>query len=132
VPHTVTANCGRCHGVDGRGRGGGAFPKLAGQRPPYLLAALQAFARGARHSGIMEPIAAGLSFEEMHDLARYYGTLQEAAPAPPPPTATLAIARGQVIASRGIPSQRVPPVSPVTALALAAKSGLSRTRWPVR
>ena len=108
VPRAVTANCGRCHGVDGRGRGMGAFPKLAGQRSTYLLAALQAFARGARHSGIMEPIAASLSLEEMHELAHYYGTLQEAAPAPPRPAAALAIERGQAIASRGIPSQRVP------------------------
>jgi cytochrome c553 len=56
----------------------------------------------------MEPIATGLSLEEMHELARYYGTLQETALAPPPPVDTLAIERGQVIASRGIPSQRVP------------------------
>jgi cytochrome c553 len=111
VPRMVSANCGRCHGVDGRGRGVGAFPTLAGQRPAYLLAALQAFARGARHSGIMEPIVAGLSPEEMHELARYYSTLQEAAP-PLDPAATAAIERGQVIASQGIPSQRVPSCVP--------------------
>ncbi|MDB4932788.1 MAG: cytochrome c class, partial [Myxococcaceae bacterium] len=46
---TVVAACARCHGVDGSGRGG-AFPAIAGQRPEYLRAALDAYARGARHS----------------------------------------------------------------------------------
>jgi cytochrome c553 len=71
VSWAVTASCGRCHGVDGRGRGTGAFPRLAGQRPTHLYATLQAFARGERHSGMMEPIAAGLSLDEMHELALY-------------------------------------------------------------
>lgn len=108
VPRAVTASCGRCHGVDGSGRGIGAFPKLAGQHSTYLFAALQAFARGERHSGIMGPIAANLSLDEMRALALYYGSLQEPSPSPPLPATSLAIERGKVIASRGIPSQRVP------------------------
>ena len=108
VPTAVTASCARCHGVDGRGRGIGAFPKLAGQRALYLLASLEAFARGERHSGMMEPIAAGLSFEAMREVARYYASLPEPWPSPPPQDAMLAFERGQAIASRGIPRQRVP------------------------
>jgi cytochrome c553 len=108
VPRAITTSCARCHGMNGLGRGLGAFPKLAGQRPAYLLASLQAFARGDRHSGIMQPIAAGLGQEEMRELAHYYGSLQELSPSRLHQDTTLAIERGKAIADRGIPSQRVP------------------------
>ena len=75
-PRAVTENCARCHGVDGRGRGQGAFPRLAGQRPTYLYAALQAYAHGERQSGIMAPVAAALHPDEMRELALYYASLQ--------------------------------------------------------
>jgi cytochrome c553 len=101
-PPTVAESCGRCHG-----RGTGAFPRLEGQSPAYLLAALQSFARGERHSGIMEPIAAGLSPSEMQELARYYGHLESPAP-PPASELTPEIERGKAIASQGMPRQRVP------------------------
>lgn len=107
VPRSVRERCARCHGVDGRGRGG-AFPKIAGQHEAYLYNSLRAFAAGARHSGIMEPVAAGLTDAEMHGLARYYAHL-------PPAVGThgaahaAGIERGRGIAHRGIPSKRVPP-----------------------
>jgi cytochrome c553 len=44
----------------------------------------------------------------MRELARYYASLQEPAPSPPHQDTALAIERGKAIASRGIPSQRVP------------------------
>jgi cytochrome c553 len=115
VSRMAAQRCGRCHGVDGRGRGVGAFPQLAAQRPAYFTAALHAYARGERHSGIMEPIAAGLSLEDMRELASYYASLEKR----PPPAPSRQdqdtmlvqrqrIARGKAIASHGIPSQRVP------------------------
>lgn len=111
VPEAVTESCGRCHGADGRGRGEGAFPRLAGQRPTYLYAALQAYARGARHSGMMEPVAARLSRQEMRALAHYYGNLQAAAPAGSVADDAAAIERGKAIAHRGIPSKGIPSCS---------------------
>lgn len=111
VPGAVAARCGPCHGVDGTGRGLGAFPKLAGQRPAYLLASLEAFARGERHSGIMKPIAAGLGLHEMRELSRYYAGLPETAPSLP--RAHQAVPDiGETIAQRGIPTQRVPACAP--------------------
>lgn len=98
--------CGRCHGVDGRGRGAPAFPRLAGQRSEYLLAALRAFAGGERQSGIMAPVAASLRPEQMRALALHYEGLEARAVAPAPDAGT--IERGRTIAQRGIPSQRVP------------------------
>jgi cytochrome c553 len=75
VPPPVSESCGRCHGVDGSGRGIGAFPKLAGQKPEYFISSMQAYALGRRSSGIMEPIAVALSRQATAELARYYATL---------------------------------------------------------
>ena len=107
VARLATDNCSMCHGRDGGGRDSSAFPKLAGQKPNYFYLSMQAYARGQRNSGIMEPIAAALPHEIMRDLARYYGEIKR-------PSSqqrlqnTAAIARGKQIAEQGIPSQRVP------------------------
>jgi cytochrome c553 len=108
APGAVIESCARCHGADGLGRGLGAFPKLAGQRPDYFFASLQAYARGERHSGLMEPIAAGLSPEGMRELADYYAALPRPAPAP---DASAATGLGADIAQRGLPEHRIPACS---------------------
>jgi cytochrome c553 len=58
----------------------------------------------------MAPIAAGLSLDEMRELALYYSSLLEpwSSPGPTPQVSTLAIERGKAIARHGIPRQRVP------------------------
>jgi cytochrome c553 len=99
----VLAACARCHGRDGKGRGVGAFPILAGQSEAYLFASLQAYAQGLRHSGIMQPAAVPLSDAQMRRLAALYaqaGPLasDDAGSAGP----------GEDIARRGVPADGIP------------------------
>lgn len=108
APRAILQTCARCHGMDGRGRGLGAFPRLAGQTPQYLENALLAYAEGDRHSGIMQPLAAGLTREEMREIARYYGSRRGASLTRPRPEMAPAIERGRAIARQGIPARRVP------------------------
>lgn len=105
-PRVVRNVCWRCHGVDGTGRGSGAFPSLAGQRADYLYSALQAFVDRSRFSGIMSTIAASLSDQEMREVAAYYEGLPPRAAEPSDDTSTLE--RGATIASRGIPHHDIP------------------------
>lgn len=106
VPSAAVQTCARCHGLDGLGRGSAVFPRLAGQRAEYQRNALEAYARGARRSGIMAPIASGLSPEAVGRLADYYSRLHPAAVAAPRDRE--AFARGRSIAQRGIRERRVP------------------------
>ena len=104
VPRAVTESCARCHGADGLGRGNAAFPKLAGQKHAYLLASLDAYAEGRRHSGIMEPIAAGLEPEERRALAAYYSRMDPGLGAAP----RAGVARGEPIVREGVPASGIP------------------------
>lgn len=70
------ATCALCHGMDGRGRNGDAFPKIAGQQKEYLQATLEDFASGVRHSGIMQPIAHTLNDSQIATLAAHYAALE--------------------------------------------------------
>jgi cytochrome c553 len=107
LPPAIMETCARCHGFDGRGRGVSAFPSLAGQRRTYLFNALQAYSAGRRHSGFMEPVAAALTTRQMHEIALYFSAL-DLRPVPIGRNHESAIARGMIIASRGIPAQDVP------------------------
>jgi cytochrome c553 len=99
----VLAECSRCHGRDGKGRGVGAFPKLSGQSEAYLLASLQAYAEGRRHSGIMQPAAVPLSHAQMRRLAAHYA---EAGSLGADPAGR--DGQGEAIARRGVPKDGVP------------------------
>ncbi|MBK57412.1 c-type cytochrome [Pseudomonas stutzeri] len=105
---SVLANCNRCHAEDGGGRGEGAFPRLAGQSEPYLLGALQAYARGERHSGVMQPIAAGLEPEVLEALAQHYAELPPVSRTEAPEPAPDILAEGLTLAERGVRARGIP------------------------
>ena len=123
TPRVVRENCSRCHAVDNGGDALGAFPILAGQRPNYIFASLLAFARGERHSGIMQPIAANLSAPDLRAIALYYSGLPRPAPSATA-ASTSAAERGKEIATRGIGSRRIPACS-------ACHGPGSRSRNPI-
>lgn len=104
--HRAVQMCARCHGVRGESRGAGAFPILAAQSQAYIEDAMQAYAKGQRNSGIMQPIAAGLSARETKTLATYYSEQDRVDATMPADAASLE--RGERIARVGVPSQGVP------------------------
>ena len=70
------AQCIGCHGIPGYKT---AFPevyhvpKIAGQQPGYIIAALKAYKSGERSHPSMRGIAASLDDAQMKALADYYG-----------------------------------------------------------
>ena len=74
--HKKVAMCEGCHGIAGYRT---AYPevyhvpKLGGQQPAYLVNALKAYKSGERNHPSMKGIAAGLTDQDMADLAAYYG-----------------------------------------------------------
>jgi cytochrome c553 len=70
------AMCMGCHGIDGWRTAYPevySVPKIGGQHPAYIVAALQEYKRGDRTHPSMRAIAASLSNQDMADLAAYYG-----------------------------------------------------------
>ncbi|MBU0752284.1 MAG: cytochrome c [Gammaproteobacteria bacterium] len=64
--------CAACHGPDGNSTSE-QFPRLAGQREAYLLAALRAYRAGLRKDPTMRAQAERLSDQEIADLAAHFG-----------------------------------------------------------
>ena len=73
----ATQVCASCHGADGNSTGG-AYPKLAGQHPEYLVKQLMDFKiqpgakQPARNNAIMAGMAAALSSQDMVNVAAYF------------------------------------------------------------
>jgi cytochrome c553 len=102
----LLADCARCHGRDGAGRGNDAFPLIGGQSEAYLLDALRAYAEGARHSGIMQPAAIRGGDSDLAVIARHYASQRPAASTEPLNPAL--VTAGERIAREGIAGQGVP------------------------
>lgn len=66
-----SAACAACHGATGISPTP-IWPNLAGQKEQYLLAQLKAFKDGTRQNAQMAPMVAGLSDDDMANLAAYY------------------------------------------------------------
>jgi cytochrome c553 len=65
------AACAACHGADGRPIQP-IYPVIAGQTSRYLYLQLRDFQEGRRVDPLMTPMVAGLSRDEMRELADYF------------------------------------------------------------
>ncbi|MEW6990534.1 cytochrome c [Colwelliaceae bacterium 6441] len=70
---TKSATCAGCHGANGIGIMD-AYPNIAGQHGDYIVKQLKAFKSGERKDPVMGPMAAGLSEQDMADVAAYYSS----------------------------------------------------------
>jgi cytochrome c553 len=66
--------CAACHGADGAKPSGPDQPILAGQYYDYLVKALSDYKSGKRNNAIMKGFAAGLSRQDMEDLAAWFSS----------------------------------------------------------
>ena len=103
----VLAGCVACHGADGRGRGQPDIPVLGGQKPAYLLAALNAYARGARASAVMGNAAADLTDEQKRALAAHFAALPGIGATPPAGSAPAMTAARRIV-EQGLPDRQLP------------------------
>jgi cytochrome c553 len=71
--------CMGCHGAPGMRNAypGYRVPKLGGQHPEYIVAALQAYRSKLRSHPTMRAQAANLSDEDMADIAAYFSSLKK-------------------------------------------------------
>ena len=67
--------CAVCHGLDGIGKNP-LVPNLAGESPIYITKQLKAFRSGERKHEQMSIIAAGLSDDDIANLAAWYSGLK--------------------------------------------------------
>lgn len=65
--------CVACHGEAGKG-GMPGFPVLAGQHADYLVQALKKYQSGERPNLMMAGMVAGLSEQDMLDLAAFFAS----------------------------------------------------------
>lgn len=68
--------CIDCHGEGGNAPIDPTYPKIGGQYRDYLAHALQAYRDGDREHALMSQQAAGLSDQQISDLAVYFASQQ--------------------------------------------------------
>lgn len=102
---TKALMCAGCHGPDGNSAVP-TYPKLAGQSAAYIEKQLTDFKSGKRQNAIMSGMAAGLSPQDIKNVAAYFSS-QHTAPGTAQGTAQQ-IALGQKIYRGGNREERVP------------------------
>ena len=70
----AAATCAACHGAEGVSPNP-MWPDLAGQKEQYLVKQMKDFRDGKRQDPVMAPMAAGLSDDDIANLAAYYSSL---------------------------------------------------------
>jgi cytochrome c553 len=76
---SLAGDCAACHGPTGVSVSGD-IPNLAAQKEDYIATQLTAFRRGDRTNALMNPVAAGLSDDDIADLAAHFAGLPGAEP----------------------------------------------------
>jgi len=69
-----SASCAGCHGANGQGVS--PNPALAGKSEAALVQAMQDYKSGKRANPMMKALTAGLSDQDMANLAAYYASLK--------------------------------------------------------
>lgn len=106
----INYQCIGCHGIPGYQS---SFPEvhkvpmISGQNAKYIAAALNAYKKGERKHPSMVAVAAGLSEQNIADLAAYYATHGTPTPAPetaavqPTPEVAALLAKGACVSCHG-------------------------------
>ncbi len=101
----LSAKCVGCHGAEGQGVG--VFPALTGKDAAYLIDQLKNYKSGVRENPMMEPIAKGLTDEQIEMLAKYYATLGAKSAAAPKSAVTAPAANAKCLGCHGAQGQGV-------------------------
>lgn len=99
----VTATCAGCHGANGEGNPASGFPRIAGQPKSYIARQLHNYASGSRKNQVMEPIAKGLTPQQIDAVASWYASQSppEAKSAAQKSGSAQAMQRGEALATVG-------------------------------
>lgn len=67
----LSSTCSSCHGAYGLSSSED-YPNLAGQKPAYLISALQQYQTGLRKNTLMQAMVGPLSAKDIEDLATFF------------------------------------------------------------
>ena len=119
---TLTTVCQACHGPDGNSASG-AFPKLAGQNPSYLVKQMHDIKSGARQVAPMTGMLDNMSDQDIEDLAAYFASQTATGGAADPKL----VSEGEAIYRAGI---RRKGVTACTACHAPDGEGLNAAKFP--